>query len=169
MAGNGLRFGFEMKETATPELQRLLKRAGDLSPGLKKVEDGVLRPLKRRAWSGSGIRSRSGELKESVVTFHGKRSAGISVHTVPGKDLIIPKAHTLTKGAKRHQFRVKKPPLVRAYRRLGRLVAPHRRFMIGTPFGDVKARPFVPKRLEPADERKAAEIIKEHMTDVSNC
>lgn len=159
--GTADKFGFDIKDGITPELRRLLKKSGDLTPALKDIEHQVMRPLKLRAWDASGIRSRTGELKDSVVTFHGKRSAGVSVHTSPGKDLIIPKAHTLSKGVQRHQYRIRKTPLVRAYRRLGKMIAPHKRIIIGAPFGDIQARPFVPERLGPNDERKAVSILED--------
>lgn len=155
-----------LKDGITPELERLIKRSRNLSPAMRKIELRIMSPLKRKAWAKSGLKSRSGELRDSIKTWHGKKSAGISVHTLPGKDLVIPKAITHTRGAKRGSYTKKREYKVRGYRRGGVSVPEHYRRNAGTPWGNIPARPFVPDKMSGSDALRAAEIIKKELLDV---
>jgi len=155
-----------VKDGITPELERLIKKSRNLSPAMRKVEGLVMRPLRTRAWQSSGLHSVSGDLKKSVKTWHGKKSAGISVHTLPGKDLIIPKAVTMTDGAQRGSYTKKRKYRVRGHRRGAAAVKTYQRRNPGSPWGDIKSRPFIPAGMEPHDIAKAGEIISEFLTHV---
>lgn len=152
-----------VKDGITPELERLIKKSRNMTRPMRKVELLVMRPLRARAWAKSGLKSDSGELEKSVKTWHGKKSAGVSVHTLPGKDLIIPKAVTHTEGRRRGSATRKRQYAVRGHTRRGRRVSPHMRRNAGAPWGDIKARPFIPVRLRGAEIMQITRIIKDHL------
>lgn len=153
----------DLRDGISPELQRLLKKSRNLKPAMKKIENEVMQPLKSRAWKGSGLHSRTGELRDAVQTWHGKKSAGISIRTSPGKDLVIPKAVFHSAGAKRGQYRNKDRYKVRSYSRRGRNVRAHSRRNGGAPWGNVKARRFIPEALGAVGVKRAVKILEEYI------
>ncbi|SHO52853.1 hypothetical protein [Desulfopila aestuarii] len=153
----------DIRDGISPELHRLLKKSRNLSPAMRKIEETVMKPLKRRAWQKSGLRADTGELRDAVETWHGKKSAGISVHTSPGKDLVIPKATLQTQGAKRGQYRGKDRYRVRQHTRGGRTIKAHTRRNTGSPWGNVKARKFIPTDLGTAGTEAAIRILEEYI------
>lgn len=145
------------------KLDRLVKKSRNLTPVMRSIEDRVMVPLRLGSWSRSGLHEKSGELKRSIQTFHGKKSAGVSVHTVPGHDLIIPKAITQTRGAKKHAFRRYSRSKIRSHTRSGRRISAYTRSNQGAPWGTIKARPFIPVKLRRADRVKIIKILEEHL------
>jgi hypothetical protein len=125
----------------TPALKRMVRRTKDLSPVMRRVETEIIMPMAVKAFAASGIHSRSGELQRAIQTWHGKKSAGVSVKD-HGKTLATPKAAVLSEGRKKASYKTKKRP-VRAHRRNGRKVRRHARKSIA-PWGDIPARPFIP-------------------------
>lgn len=152
-----------VRDGISPELQRLLKKSRNLSPAMKKIENQVMKPLKVKAWQGSGLKSRSGELRDAVETWHGKKSSGISIRTTPGKDLVIPKAVFHTDGAKRGQYNNKDRYKVSKHSRRGRNVRKHTRRNAGAPWADVPARKFIPEELGSTGTTAAVKILEEHL------
>ena len=130
---------------------------------MRKIENEVMKPLKSRAWKGSGLKARSGELRDAIQTWHGKKSAGISIRTSPGKDLVIPKAVFHSEGAKRGQYRNKDRYKVSRYSRRGKNVKAHTRRNAGAPWADVKARKFIPEQLGSNGKEAAVKILWEYI------
>lgn len=145
------------------DLSRRIKRARDMRPAMKEVERQVMQPLRASAWKSSGLKSRSGELKKSVVTFAGKKSAGISVHTTPGHDLVIPKAVTLSEGRRRREHRKRDRTAVKSHTRKGRRISGYVRRNVGSPWGNIKARPFIPDRFSGAETSKITAILTRYL------
>lgn len=156
-----------IKDFLSPELQRLARRCSDFSPVMAKVESVILKPLKRSAWDSSGLLSRSGELLGAIDTWHGKTSAGITIRSKRGRDLVIPKAVTHTKGAKKGKFGRKRKSefKVKGYTaRGGRMVAAYRKKTGVFPWGDIPARKFFPEQEELQRETPVVEkMIKEFL------
>lgn len=150
----------DIRDGVTPAMLKLLKKTRDLTPAMREIDYRIMKPLKSKAWAASGLKSRSGELRDAVTTWHGKKSAGVSVRSSAGKDLIIPKAVLQSEGAKKHQHTKKRSYRVRAHDRAGRKVGQHTRRNAGAPWGDVKARPFIPTRLGPGETQSAIRILE---------
>lgn len=158
----------DMRDSMTPELQKLVKRARNLSPAMRQVEGQVMGHLKRKAWAGSGLKSRSGELYGAIEVWHGKKSAGVAVHKPPGRNLVLPKAVTHMEGRDKHQFRLKPRRKVsahyRKHHRSGKRhrVSEHMRRNLGGPRGDIPARRFLPDGFSVSDERKIVKILEDY-------
>lgn len=153
----------DIRDGITPAMKRKLKRTRDMSSAMRKIETTVIRPLRSRAWSGSGLESQSGELKDSVTTFHGKKSAGLSVRSKAGHDLIIPKAVTHLRGAKRYAFRKKSRARVKSHHRDGAKVRSYSRRNPGSPWGRIKKRGFLPTKFSTADIARITQTLKEYI------
>lgn len=151
----------DVRDYMTPAMQELAKKARNLSPAMKKIDQQVMTPLKSRAWAGSGLHSQSGELEEAVQTWHGKKSAGVALHTPAGRTLVTPKAVIHTEGAKAGKFVKKARRPVRAHKRGAVRVSRYTRSNYGAPRGDIPAREFIPDSLTPFDAQLAAKIIEE--------
>lgn len=151
------------KDGIDDEFAKLLKKTRNLKPAMHEVELLVMRPLKSKAWHGSGLASRSGELEKSVQAWHGKKSTGFGVHRKPGRNLIIPKAVTHTMGARRAQYRKKRQYRVRGYHGGGRAVSGYTRRNAGAPWGNIKARPFIPSRLSTGDIQRVIRILERYI------
>lgn len=124
----------QVNESVVPKLQELLKRSGDLSPAMQRIQREVFDPLAAQAMARSGLRSRSGALFGAVTPFSGRVSAGVGLRAQGGrrdKGLVFAKASTHTFGRKKfsNKRRVNKKTGV-YFRR--------------SPWGDIPARPFIP-------------------------
>lgn len=151
----------DIRDGITPELERLIKKSRNLRPAMRKIELLVNRPLRSRAFKSSGIKSHTGRLRDTVETWHGRKSAGISVHA---KGLDFAKAATLARGAKRHSFRKRRKYVsIRGHNRGRSQVKAHERRNAGSPWGNIKARPFIPTRLSAGDVQRVVSIIKDHL------
>jgi hypothetical protein len=157
-----------VEDGISPVLEKLIRKTRDLTPAMKEVELLVMRPLKYKAWRESGLTSRSGELEDSVQTWHGKKSAGISVKTLPGKDLVIPKAVTQMSGRKSGSATRKRHYRVRKYNRGAVAVGSYTRTSSGSPWGDIPARPFIPQVFSAMDVRRISSIIEDFFKDVQD-
>lgn len=147
----------------SPEMDMLLKKTRNLKKAMKQVEQRVFNPLRRKAWARSGLQSQSGELKNSVEAWSGKKSAGVSVHSNAGSDLVIPKGLTHMRGARRHEFKKRNRATVKSHGRAGQSVRSHQRRNTGSPWGDVKKRQFIPQRLSGSDTQKIVKILMDHI------
>lgn len=157
-----------VKDNLTPALKRIAKRGDDLMPVMDRIENEIMKPMRTAAWGSSGLRSRSGELRNAIATWHGKYSAGITLRSKAGRDLILPKAATHMGGAKKGSFgRQRKSAFkVKGYFANGRRVKAYTKKAGVFPWGDIQARVFFPE--EVALERKRSAIIamiKEHITN----
>ncbi len=150
-----------VNDALSPALRKTVKKTRNLSQVMRKVEQLIMKPLKSMAWQKSGLESRSGELEGAVQTWHGKKSAGVSVHTSPGRDLVIPKATMHTEGAKKGKYRRKQRYRVKTHSRRGKNVRRHERRNAGSPWGNVEARGFIPTGLSAADIQRAAKMIED--------
>lgn len=157
-------------DNMTPTLQRMLKKGHDFSPVMARVEREIFAPLRLTAWSGSGLSSRSGELFRAVDTWHGKSSAGVTLRSNAGKDLILPKAATHTGGAKRGSFKANRAKGYRVKRyatKGGRKVKEYIKRSYTVPWGNVPARPFFPTAAEiERHQGKVHRMIQEHLSNV---
>ena len=161
--------GIEIKDHISPTLQRMAKHITNFKPVMARVENEVFKPLRITAWGRSGLRSRSGELFAAVKTWHGERSAGVTLKSDRGHDLILPKAMTQTQGAKKNAFsrRRKKQWKVKGYSRRGVKVKAHTKSKGPLPWGDIPARQFMPKDRD-LEQHKAAigRMTEEYIQDV---
>lgn len=153
----------EVKDFVAPELRRLLKKARDLRPAMRRIESTVLSLSRGRAWAESGLQSRSGELQGAIKTWSGKKSAGVSVKKPAGRNLVLPKAVTHSEGRKKHQFRLKLERAVRAHTRAGSRVSRHMRKNLGGPRGDITARPFLPTGLNAGEQQQVVSILEGYL------
>ena len=153
--------GVTVKNGITPELEQLAAQAEDMSPAMRKIERRLLAPSIYPAWSRSGLRQKTGELRKAVAGWHGKKSAGITLKTRPGKDLVLPKAHMHMSGKEKHQHKKKDD-----YKLRSKKGKTFKRKNLGAPWGNVQARPFLPEanRLR-AHQDKMAELIKKYLLE----
>lgn len=149
----------ELRDTMSPAMRRLIKKTRNMTPAMKKIETKIIKPMKSTAWAGSGLKSHSGELQDSVKTWHGKKSTGLSVHSSPGRDLIIPKAVAQLRGAKKHAYRKHQRIRVKRHSRSGRRIKGYIRTNKGAPWGKVKARKFLPTRFTTAETLRIRKIL----------
>lgn len=152
-----------IKDGVSPELNKILKKAKDVSPAMKEIGNSILKREMWRAWYGSGLTSRSGELRSAIKTFFGKRSAGVSVKKPKGRNLVIPKAITHAGGRAAHTFRKKTEYKVSAHMRGGKQIDEYTRKNVGAPWGDIEARPFIPDNLSSGDQRRVLDILRRHL------
>lgn len=153
----------EVRDFMSPELRKLAKKTRDLRPAMKKIETFVMSPLRVKAWAASGLESHSGDLRDSVETWSGKKSAGIAVHPPSGRSTVMPKAVVHTEGRRRRAHSRKTRYTVGGHRRGGTSVSRYTRRNTGSPWGDIKARGFIPTRMPSASARLAARIIEEYL------
>ena len=132
-----------VKNDATKRLRKLLRVARNLAPAMRQIERRVLMVPIAGAWQRSGLRARSHELRKAVQAWSGRRSAGLSLRSKRGRDLVLPKAYTHTFGAHKQQwhgkgaFKSEYP----VFRKSGRAFM---RKNPGSPWGAIPARPFFP-------------------------
>lgn len=159
--------GLNIADSMTPALEALAVRVKDLTPVMQQIESQVMSPLKRKAWADSGIRSETGELKKAVETFSGKRSAGVGFKTKwlgrTDAGFAIARGSLLTRGARKHQYRRKRRVKIKAHTRRGKAVSEHTRVNHGSPWGDIRARRFMPTALTGGDEGKIIDIIGDYV------
>jgi len=143
MAGN---VTIDIKDNISPELQRLARKTQDFSRVMGRIESEILRPIRSAALGASELQSRSGELFGAVQTWSGKVSAGISLRSKSGRDLIIAKAITHTQGAKKGSFgrQRKSAYKVKGYSTGGRKVKSYTKKQGIFPWGNIPAREFFP-------------------------
>ncbi|MGV0961862.1 MAG: hypothetical protein ACOYB1_18710 [Limnohabitans sp.] len=162
---------FEVKDMISPHLARMAKHVSNFTPVMARVEREVLKPLRLTAWGRSGLRSRSGQLFAAVETWHGKRSAGVTLKSDRGHDLILPKAMTQAHGAKKNAFsrRRKKQWKVKSYSRIGLNIRAHVKSKGPLPWGDIPARPFVPDERDLRQhQEKISQMVGGYIQDVFN-
>lgn len=154
----------KVHDNLTGELKQLLKRSRDLSPVMARVESGIMARQRRRGWMYSGLHRRTGFLYRSTKTWHGKTSAGVSGEA-SGATMATPIGFALTMGREKaagdRRGRNRKH-WVRAYRRRGRRVRRHRRYM-PTPWGDIPARPYIEETMDPADKARIGKWVIEFL------
>lgn len=148
-------------------MKKLELSVKDFSPVTKTIEKVFLATAKRRAWSASGLKSRTGELKGAVTSFSGKVSFGVGLRTKKGEDLVLAKAATHTFGrAKWSNKQDSKRIKVRGYdRRRGE--ERHAKYIYvkkrRSPFGDIPARPFMPQILPDREVRRIEEMLTDYI------
>jgi hypothetical protein len=125
-----------------PTFESIAKRAEDLSPVMSNIKTFMVAPRAARAWLTSGLQSQSGELRDAITTWSGKVSAGVTLRTKKGRDLVLPKGQVHTYGKKKQAKVKKKQVRVRAHSRAGVNIGEHMRTNPGSPWGDIPARPF---------------------------
>ena len=156
MSERTVEFSSGLSELAD-DLTRLLVK--DFSPVMEKVRARYMSPMAWQAWSRSGLRSHTGELKGAVTPFSGKVSAGIGFRTKRGKDLVLPKVYTHTFGQRR-MFKWKKKYMRKNPKRAfgtwvgGRGVSP---------WGDVPARPFIPSEFPVHMQEPVRDMVREYL------
>ena len=159
--------GINIADSMTPEIEALAVRIKNLAPAMKQVESQVMGPLKQKAWSDSGIKSETGEIKKAVETFSGKRSAGVGFKAKglgrTDAGFAVARGSLLARGAKKNQYRRRKQYIVKAHIRRGKHIREHTRVNHGAPWGDIKARPFIPTALSSGDEKKILDILMEYV------
>lgn len=125
-------------DTVTLALRRLARSVSNLQPVMRQIEQRCLKTAVPLSWARSGLKARTGELKRAVRTEATRRQAKIIVDTTRGRDLVLPKlfAHEygMAKGAYRRKARVKVTRKGKTFTRRNP----------GAPWGDVRARPFLP-------------------------
>jgi len=159
----------DVNDHISPSLQRMAKNISDFRPVMARVEKEIFKPLRLAHWGRSGLRSRSGELFASVETWHGKRSAGVSLKTKAGHDLVIPKAMTQSRGAKKNAFskRRKKQWKIKSHIRRGVKISAHVKSKGPLPWGDIPARPFMPEDQDLKQHQSAiGKMVGEYIQDV---
>ncbi len=152
--------GINLRDSMTPALLELTKKVKDLSRPMRDIERQVMRPLKERAWKSSGLKKESGDLRDSVKTFSGKKSAGVGLKA---QGLVAGRAVLLNQGAKKNQYRRKRKIKIRAHSRQGRAVAEHTRRNNGSPWGKIKKSQFIPSKLSGSDEKKIFTIMEKYI------
>lgn len=152
-----------VKDHITPGLHQIAKMADNFKPVAARIEREILKPLRAAEWSKSGLQSRTGALLRAITTWHGEKSAGVTLKAKGGrKDVgrIFAKAATHTSGAKKFSFKqgyhrskkgsAKKSSIIKAKRR--------------SPWGDIPARQFFPEEQDLQSKKPAIiEMIKEHL------
>lgn len=131
-----------VKNDATKRLRKLLRVARNLAPAMRQIERRVLMVPIAGAWQRSGLRARSHELRKAVQAWSGRRSAGLSLRSKRGRDLVLPKAYTHTFGAHKQQWHGKGKN--RASYKVTRGGSTFDRKNPGSPWGAIPARPFFP-------------------------
>lgn len=166
-------FDIKIDDGITKALTRLSRKGTDFTPVMARIEQQILKPIRNEAWTSSGLNLRSGQLFDAVATWHGKSSAGITLKSRPGKDLIIAKALTHTQGAAKGSFskRGKKQWPVKGYTRRGRSglvsVKKHQKKIGPSPWGNIPARPFFPKEQQLKERQgKIVSIIQGYLSNV---
>lgn len=154
------RTGINIRDSLSPELNKLAKKVKNLSKPMGQVEREVMSPLRKKAWGNSGINVETGEIRKSVKTFSGKKSAGVNLKA---RGLTAARAVLLSNGAKKRQYRRKNKTFVRSHTRKRHTVKAYFRRNLGSPWGKIKARPFVPTRLSGSDRRKILKIVSEYV------
>lgn len=157
---------FRVDDNLTPELKRIAERGHDFTHVMAQIENVILKPMKSLAWSSSGLHSRSGELERAIDTWHGKSSAGITLRSKAGRDLILPKAATHTGGADKGSFgkQRKSAYKVKGYSSRGRTVKAYTKRNGVFPWGDIPARKFFPEEQDLERQRPAIiAMIGEHL------
>lgn len=165
-----MQFEAKVVDNMTPTLQRLLNKGHDFTPVMTRVEREIFAPLRLSSWGSSGLTSRSGELFKAVDTWHGKTSAGVTLRSDAGKDLILPKAATHTRGAKRGSFEANRAKGYRVKRyttKGGRKVKAYLKKSYVVPWGNVPAREFFPTAAEiERQQGRIFNMIREHLSNV---
>ena len=124
-----------------PVIEVVSKKLLNLRPVMRRIAEEELAPLIEPAWDSSGLVSRSGELKKAVVPWVRIRSAGIRLKTQKKNDLILSKAVAMQRGSKAHAH--KKSDTYRVKSRRGKVFS---RKNLGSPWGAVKSRVFIPQK-----------------------
>lgn len=163
-----------VKDSITPELYRLAKKAESLKPVMARVEREILSPMVATAWSASGLQSRSGALERAVVAWHGDESAGITLRAPRGrrdKDLVRAKADTHTWGRRKWStYRAVFSAGFRTSKKTGKqkwsnkIMASKTWKRVRSPWGDIPARKFFPEERLLAQKKPAIiSMIKEFL------
>lgn len=155
--------GLTIRDGISPALLKLVKRSRNLKGAMADIERQVLAPKKAAAWQRSGLKSDSGELEDSVTLWHGKKSAGVTVKSKPGHDKVIPKATLHVQGARKGHYVKHSRIRVKSHTRSGRRVSGYTRKNIGSPWGNVPARDFLPRSFSFADKRRIETIIRRYV------
>lgn len=151
-----------VNENVTKKLRRLLRIARNLAPAMRQIERRILMTPIYGAWQRSGLRARSHELRRAVQAWSGKRSAGVSLRSKRGRDLVLPKAFTHTFGAHKQQWHGRGAN--RASYAVTRGGTTFRRRNPGSPWGAIPARPFFPDRARYEAQRdRMADIITSYI------
>ena len=146
------------------ELDRIADRARDFSPVMERIRDKVFAPAIGPAWASSGLHELTGELRDATTAWSGKRSAGVTLRTSKGKDLVLPKAATHTNGRAKQAKVRKKTVRIKAHTRGGKSVGGYERKNLGGPWGDIPARPFFPAdEVFTREESKMKTMIEEYL------
>lgn len=147
------------------DLEQILAKAEDISPVMQKVRLTLLAPKAKAAWQKSGLKSRTGQLEQAITPWSGKRSTGVTLRTKRGRDLVLPKASIHMSGAKKQKWKKKQTGKVKAHKRGWSSVSEYERRNPGSPWGDIKARPFFLKRnaLSAAEQTTIAAMVERHI------
>jgi len=161
-----------VRDSATPELQALLKKAKNLRPVFRQVEKNIMAPLAMTAWGRSGLKSQTGELKGAITPWAGRYSVGVTLRQKKGADLIAAKGHTHMKGRKKGKgYKNRGLPrktIVRSYLRQGHPVKKYAR-LTQPPWGDIPSRPFfVTKADVAAQMSKINQMLLEYLTNAQS-
>lgn len=124
-----------------PTIEVMGKKLFNLRPVMQRIANEELRPLIAPAWDNSGLTVRSGELKKAVVPWVRIRSAGIRLKTQKKNDLVLSKAVAMQRGSKARAH--KKVDSYKVKSKRGRSFT---RKNLGSPWGAVKPRVFIPQR-----------------------
>lgn len=127
-------------DSIDPALGKITDGLENMTPAMSRIESSVFKPLAISSWASSGITSRTGELKQAITPWSGKRSAGVSLRTRKGRDLVLPKAHTFMKGCKGREFKRKDEYKVTRNSKI------FMRKNLGSPWGAIKKRRFFPTK-----------------------
>jgi hypothetical protein len=154
-----------VKDSISPELYRLAKRADTLQPVMRRVKDEILDPMVAAAWSASGLQSRSGSLLAAITAWHGRSSAGVTLKAKGGRadvGRVFAKAATHSRGAKKFSFKQGYYRSKKGGRKKSSILKAKRR----SPWGDIPAREFFPE--EEGLERKKSAIVNMIMEHLQN-
>lgn len=160
----------EVKDCITPTLSKMARNLDDFTPVMARVEREILKPMRLSAWAGSGLHSRTGQLLGAVTPWHGKTSAGITLKTKRGSDLILAKAATHSRGAAKGSFdrRKKKQWKVKGYTTgSGRKVRAHIKRGGVFPWADIPAREFFITKQDLENQKpRVGAMIQEYLQNV---
>jgi len=156
----GLKIVGDLKKS----INTLISKAKDLSPVMRKIERDIMARQRIQAWNRSGLNSNTGKLKKSIKTWSGKTSAGVSVKTSGPDDWQqIAKAGQHMAGRKKGKQRRRRRKLrVKSYTRNGKKVRSYMRKSL-SPWGDIKARPFMPTALTAGQKNKIKKLTREYL------
>jgi hypothetical protein len=141
-------------------LDILTGKARDLSPVMRDIERSIMARERLSAWSGSGLKSQTGQLKRAVKTWSGKRSAGVSLKPGSNKKL-LPIGSAMATGRKRgKQRRPRRALKVKGYRRRGGRVKSYTRKSLSR---DIPSRPFIPDGVNAQNKSLIKKKIKEYL------